>query len=156
MKVVNRVLLSPKMTSRGPKQVMLQRVFSPPPSVMPQSSKTTARPPASLSKRIQLFEQLQNLSTKSNNENDLLVRQEGFINAVDLKYMMQYTMTNLVDLLDRERKNHFSALMSKQEAIGRIGRAVMINNMFAEAQVLQIENKTVIYQAVSMMDRYYE
>ena len=32
----------------------------------------------------------------------------------------------------------------------------MINNMFAEAQDLEIEDKTVIYQAVSMMDRYYD
>ena len=42
-------------------------------------------------------------------------------------------MENFIDLLDRERKNHFSNLMQNQKAIGRMGRAVMINNMFAEA-----------------------
>lgn len=45
--------------------------------------------------------------------------------------------------------------MASQTLIGRVGRAHIIDLLFEIAQTLQIDDKTVVYQAASLMDRYY-
>lgn len=52
--------------------------------------------------------------------------------------------------------NSYDSLMMKQTKIGRFGRAQVIDHLFQIAQEVNIDDKNLVYQATSLMDRYYE
>ena len=62
----------------------------------------------------------------------------------------------MIDLINREDLNRFENLMSKQTEIKRTGRAKVIDSLFQVAQQLKMEDKSIVYQAASLMDRFYD
>lgn len=84
------------------------------------------------------------------------IREEGFINQSDSCYLKQYAIEHLIDLLARERLNRFDDLLTKQTDIGRLGRASIVDRLFQVAQNIKIDDKSVVFQAVSLLDRYYD
>jgi hypothetical protein len=61
-----------------------------------------------------------------------------------------------LDLISCEYKSQFSALLSNQEEITRHLRASVIDWLFEVGTKLNIEDKSVIFQAFSLMDRFYD
>ena len=61
-----------------------------------------------------------------------------------------------MDLIENEAPNRFDNLFSAQTDIKRSGRAKIIDSLFDIAQQIRIEDKAIVYQAVSLMDRFYD
>ncbi len=59
-------------------------------------------------------------------------------------------------MLQQEYKAQFDNLLSCQTQITRHLRASVIDWLFEVSAKLQIEDKTVVFQAINLMDRYYE
>lgn len=57
--------------------------------------------------------------------------------------------------MSREGQNTYSDLMSGQNVITRLGRAQIIDALFQAAQYMKIEDKSIVYQSVSLFDRFY-
>lgn len=55
-----------------------------------------------------------------------------------------------------EYKSQFTALMSKQQLITRHLRASVIDWLFEVGTKLGIDDKSVIFQSINIMDRFYE
>ena len=81
------------------------------------------------------------------------VRKEGFINATDQYYLNSYAMEQLIELLTRERINTFECLLD--DTMKRGLRAQAIDKLFMGAQRVKMEDKGIVYQAVSLVDRYF-
>ena len=94
---------------------------------------------------------LQSYSDDYNQE----VRSEGFVNNTDYQFLSSYCIESLMELLAREGMNRFDGLMKRQKHIGRNGRAQMIDRLFLVATNVKIEDKQIVYQAASYMDRFY-
>ena len=60
-----------------------------------------------------------------------------------------------MELVVREQYNCYEDLMTKQIHIQRVGRAKMIDKLFQIAMTLQIEDKSIVYETTSLIDRYY-
>ena len=59
-------------------------------------------------------------------------------------------------MVDREYMSQFENLMQHQKNIGRHLRAAVIDWMFECATKLGIEDKSVVFEAVTLMDRFYQ
>ena len=111
-----------------------------------------------------LFDQIQDfMEIDDNIQIDLLkVRKDGFLNIVDKNYFTSYVVENLMDLLKRESKNifenHFNKKDEYQINFGSMkDRAYVIDKLFSIASTPQLEmtDKGIIYQSISIFDRFY-
>jgi hypothetical protein len=59
-------------------------------------------------------------------------------------------------MLASEYKQQFNALMTSQPNITRQLRAAVIDWLFEVGTKLNIEDKTVLFEAVNLMDRFYD
>ena len=59
-------------------------------------------------------------------------------------------------MCNNEFKSQFDSLLSRQKYIPRQLRAQIIDWLFEVGSKMNIEDRTVIYQAINLMDRYYE
>lgn len=71
-------------------------------------------------------------------------------------YLENYGYEAFFDMQSNEFKCQFQSLMSKQEEITRHLRASVIDWLFEVGTKLQIEDKGVIFQAINLMDRFYD
>jgi hypothetical protein len=59
-------------------------------------------------------------------------------------------------MLENQHKCQFNNLMEHQKNITRQLRASIIDWLFEVGRVLDIKDKGVIFQAINLMDRYYD
>jgi hypothetical protein len=69
-------------------------------------------------------------------------------------YLKAYGSEQVQDMFMNEYKNQFESLLSNQAHITREYRASLIDWLFEVGTKLRIEDRSVIFQAVSLMDRY--
>ena len=86
---------------------------------------------------------------------DQLVRPDGFINAADSLYLKHYAIEHLIELISREHLNRFDCMYQYKQNINRKQRALAVDLVFQACSSAKIDDKSIVYQAVSLMDRYY-
>jgi hypothetical protein len=59
-------------------------------------------------------------------------------------------------MLKNEHRSQFESLLNNQTDITRQLRACVIDWVFEIATKIKIEDKSVVYQAICLMDRFYE
>lgn len=59
-----------------------------------------------------------------------------------------------MELIGREKQNTFPNHISDKS--DRYSRAKTIDKVFAAAQTVKIDDKSIVYQSASLMDRYYQ
>lgn len=72
------------------------------------------------------------------------------------KFLELYGVEQFNDMLRQEWKCQFANLMENQQDITRHLRASVIDWLFEVGTKLQIEDKGVIFQAINLMDRFYD
>ena len=96
-------------------------------------------------------------------------RAEGFINFRDGQYLQNYSVEMLYELMNKERVNvfeehfcldsHYSNITEPWQLIygTREERALIIDRFFELASMVQMQmhDKSIVFQAVSMIDRFY-
>jgi hypothetical protein len=80
------------------------------------------------------------------------LRKDGFINVVDKVFLQNYSTESLEDLVAREHLNQYVNLVPKN--IHRLTRAEAIDRLFAGSCQAKMEDKSVVFQAIGMFDRY--
>ena len=88
-------------------------------------------------------------SAESGKEKKALLRSD------ETRYLDQYGYEQYRDMLATEYKSQFASLMSNQVHITRHLRASVIDWLFEVAMKLTIEDKSVVFQAINLMDRFY-
>lgn len=81
---------------------------------------------------------------------------------MDANYLRNYTIEAFMELVSREDENRFTNLFDlgpefESKYGSRRARAILIDKIFGVASQpeLQMSDKSIIYQAVSIFDRYY-
>ena len=69
-------------------------------------------------------------------------------------FLQSYAVEHLIEILGREHLNTYKDLLPDIKM--RKTRAHIIDTLFKSAAMVKMEDKSIIYQAVSMMDRYLE
>ena len=89
----------------------------------------------------------------------LEVRPIGFLNFSDRNFLKHYTMDHLFELLDRERVNQFPQHFEYGPEFDFFYgtskmRAYVVNKLFGVASTpeLKMTDKSIVFQAVSIMD----
>ena len=89
----------------------------------------------------------------------LEVRPIGFLNISDRSFLKNYTLAHLVELLKREKANqfphHFEYGPEFEFLYGSSKmRAYVVNKLFGVSSTpeLRMTDKSIVYQAVSIMD----
>jgi len=70
-------------------------------------------------------------------------------------YLRLYGRELFDDMIENEYRSQFNALLTNQVKITRQLRAAVIDWLFEVGSKINIEDKQVLFQAVSLMDRYY-
>jgi hypothetical protein len=89
-------------------------------------------------------------SAESKSTNPQLLRND------ETRYLEYYGKESFVDMQNNEFKCQFPMLMQNQEEITRHLRASVIDWLFEVGTKLQIDDKGVIFQAINLMDRYFD
>ena len=71
-------------------------------------------------------------------------------------YLRNYGVEIFNDMIAHERKSQFSSLLTRQRQISRQLRASVIDWLFEVLMIVELDDRTVIYQAINLMDQYYE
>ena len=97
-----------------------------------------------------------------NFKKSLQPRQDGYLNPCDFQYLSSYAIEHVTDLFSREMFNHYENLMNHGDEFeikfgSRKTRAYLIDQLFGVASKpeMQMSDKSVIFQAISLFDRYY-
>jgi hypothetical protein len=92
----------------------------------------------------------------------MVERPEGYLNPIDMSYLINYAIEHATDLFAREIPNHFDDLLNLGDEFSikfgsRKFRAYLIDQLFnvASQPEMQMSDKSVIFQAISIFDRYY-
>lgn len=80
---------------------------------------------------------------------------QPLLSAEETSYLRQYGRDLFDDMIEHEYRSQFNALMTNQIKITRQLRAAVIDWLFEVATKINIEDKQVLFQAVSLMDRFY-
>ena len=80
-----------------------------------------------------------------------VTKKDNLLNATDLSYLRQYTTENLLEAVGREHCNMFVNFLTSEQ---RLKRARLINLLFSIGEDIKINDKSVIFQTVSLYDRY--
>ena len=70
-------------------------------------------------------------------------------------YLKMYGRELYEDMTENEYKSQYNALLTNQVKITRQLRAAVIDWLFEVGAKIKIEDKQVLFQAVSLMDRFY-
>lgn len=77
--------------------------------------------------------------------------------AIDeASYLRQYGRELFEDMLQNEYKSQFSSLLTSQVKITRQLRAAVVDWLFEVGMKINVDDKQVLFQAVSLMDRFYQ
>ena len=71
-------------------------------------------------------------------------------------YLRNYGVEIFNDMIANERKSQFSSLLTRQRQISRQLRASVIDWLFEVVVIMRLNDRTVIYQTINLMDQYYE
>lgn len=74
----------------------------------------------------------------------------------ETRYFDLYAKESFTDMQNNEFKCQFPQLMNNQAEINRNLRASVIDWLFEVGTKLQIDDKSVIFQGINLMDRYYD
>ena len=74
----------------------------------------------------------------------------------EYEFLKTYGREIYEDMCNSEFKCQFPSLLTKQQYVTRQLRASLVDWLFEVSQKMLIEDRTVIYQAINLMDRYYE
>jgi hypothetical protein len=74
----------------------------------------------------------------------------------EAKFLEFYGLEQFHDLTNAEYKSQFSALLNNQIEITRHLRASVIDWLFEVGTKLKIEDRSVLFQAFNLMDRFYD
>lgn len=99
-------------------------------------------------------EQYSHMSTSA--ESNKPNKHVNLLRADETKYLELYSKEQFEDLLCNEHKCQFPNLMENQQEISRHLRASIIDWLFEVGTKLNIDDKSVIFQAINLMDRYYD
>ena len=70
--------------------------------------------------------------------------------------MRYYSLEQYRDMCANEHKGQFTCLLSNQEQITRSLRASVIDWLFEVGTKLNLDDKSILFQAISLMDRFYD
>lgn len=73
----------------------------------------------------------------------------------EVLYLQYYGLVQFQDLVDAEYASQFSNLMAEQPEITRHLRAAVIDWLFEVGTKLEIVDKSVLFEAINLMDRFY-
>ena len=73
----------------------------------------------------------------------------------EARYLKLYGRELFEDMVDNEYKSQFNALLTNQLKITRQLRAAVIDWLFEVGTKINIEDKSVLFQSVNLMDRFY-
>lgn len=74
----------------------------------------------------------------------------------ETKYLEYYGKEQFSDMVANEYKCQFNSMLANQLEITRHLRASVIDWLFEVGTKLAIEDKGVIFQAINLMDRFYD
>ena len=74
----------------------------------------------------------------------------------EIMYLKFYGIDQFSDMRNNEYKNQFQDPLHNQDEITKHLRASVIDWLFEVSTKLEIEDKGVIFQAISLMDRFYD
>lgn len=80
-----------------------------------------------------------------------VTKSDLLLNKTDLAYLSQYSTENLLEAVGREHFNMFHNYLTSEQ---RVKRARLVNLLFSVGEDIAIADKSVIFQAVSLYDRY--
>lgn len=119
---------------------------------------------------IKRFNQDQLFHAKTTKESELAERAEGFVNPVDHAFVKHYAIEQMQDLLKLERANRLDYLFDvskhcSEEVCAEFDfkygdkrqRAHLVDSLFAAGALpaLNMSDKSLIYQAVSIFDKFW-
>jgi len=81
------------------------------------------------------------------------VRPEGFVNYNDKFYIKAYAIEHLVAHIGREHLNQYKQKTFDPKNL-KI-RAITVDHLFEAAARVKMDDKSIVYEAVSLLDRYY-
>ena len=95
-------------------------------------------------------------SAESNKQGAKNPARASLVRIEESKFLEFYGLEQYHDLANSEYKSQFSALLNNQTEITRHLRASVIDWLFEVGSKLQIEDRSVLFQAFNLMDRYYD
>jgi hypothetical protein len=78
-----------------------------------------------------------------------------FLKPEEVVFLKCYGLEQFQDLVDNEYHSQFSNLMAEQTEITRHLRAAVIDWLFEVGTKLEITDKSVLFEAINLMDRFY-
>jgi len=97
------------------------------------------------------------------NIDNIKVRKDKFLNKMDHEFMRVYMMDQFKEMVNRERLNVFNCHMDYGDDFqflfgNSMMRAYVINKIFGVASTpeLKMTDKSIVFLAVNMMDRYFK